>query len=392
MAKLVGIRVEVFSFGYGKRLFGFKKGDTDYRISLLPMGGYVKFLGEGMFEPGRELAPDDMMAKTRGQRFLVMAMGSIMNILLAIVIVAVINRHRRARARVPGPEAGHRLDRSRIPGGKGRPPDRRRDPEHQRPQGRDLERRRDRRRDQAGQGHHPGDPSGRRRSCRSSSGRNPSAATRWATPDSGQDPDPDPDGHGRLAGREGRAQAGDVIAAVDGEPVYFYKFIQIIEKNAGRRSSSPSSGERSRSRSPSPRSRKATSARSASSRKRNPSSEKYGFFAAIGESVQDNTEERLPGHPFPQGPVHRPGLDPSARRPARDRQLLLCRPPHGLAGHDELDRHHQPPARRPQPLSHPGFRRRPDLRPDPREHLPAGLQPQGPHRSGCRSGSSSSWS
>ncbi len=91
MAKLVGIRVEVFSFGYGKRLFGVKKGDTDYRVSLIPMGGYVKLLGEGLFEPGREVAPDDMMAKTRGQRLLVMAMGSIMNIVLAVVLVAVIN-------------------------------------------------------------------------------------------------------------------------------------------------------------------------------------------------------------------------------------------------------------------------------------------------------------
>jgi regulator of sigma E protease len=91
MAKLVGIRVEVFSFGYGKRLFGIKKGDTDYRISLLPMGGYVRMLGEGMFETGRELAPDDMMSKNRGQRFLVMVMGSVMNILLAIALVALIN-------------------------------------------------------------------------------------------------------------------------------------------------------------------------------------------------------------------------------------------------------------------------------------------------------------
>jgi regulator of sigma E protease len=90
-AKLVGIRVEVFSFGYGKRLVGFKKGGTDYRISLIPMGGYVKLLGEGMFEPGRELAPDDMMSKTRGARLLVMAMGSIMNVLLAVALVAVIN-------------------------------------------------------------------------------------------------------------------------------------------------------------------------------------------------------------------------------------------------------------------------------------------------------------
>jgi len=91
MAKLVGIRVEVFSFGYGQRLFGVKKGETDYRVSLIPMGGYVKMLGEGMFEPGRALAPDDMMAKPRWQRFLVMAMGSVMNILLAVVLVAVIN-------------------------------------------------------------------------------------------------------------------------------------------------------------------------------------------------------------------------------------------------------------------------------------------------------------
>jgi regulator of sigma E protease len=91
MAKLVGIRVETFSFGYGKRLFGFKKGNTDYRVSLIPMGGYVKLLGEGMFEVGREVAPDDMMAKNRGQRLLVMAMGSIMNIVLALVLVAVIN-------------------------------------------------------------------------------------------------------------------------------------------------------------------------------------------------------------------------------------------------------------------------------------------------------------
>jgi regulator of sigma E protease len=91
MAKLVGIRVEVFSFGYGKRLFGVRKGQTDYRVSLIPMGGYVKLLGEGMFEPARELAPDDMMAKPRWQRLLVMAMGSLMNIALAVALVAVIN-------------------------------------------------------------------------------------------------------------------------------------------------------------------------------------------------------------------------------------------------------------------------------------------------------------
>jgi regulator of sigma E protease len=46
VAKLCGVRVEVFSIGFGKRLFGFRHGDTDYRLSLLPLGGYVKMSGE----------------------------------------------------------------------------------------------------------------------------------------------------------------------------------------------------------------------------------------------------------------------------------------------------------------------------------------------------------
>jgi len=91
MGRLVGIRIEVFSFGFGKRLFGFKKGHTDYRISAVPIGGYVKFLGEGAYERGRTLEPDDFMAKTRWQRFLVLVMGSVLNILFAIIIFAVIN-------------------------------------------------------------------------------------------------------------------------------------------------------------------------------------------------------------------------------------------------------------------------------------------------------------
>jgi len=91
MAKLVRIRVEVFSFGYGKRLFGFKKGDTDYRLSMIPIGGYVKFPGEDALDQKRDIAPGDFLAAKRWQRFLVMLMGSIMNIILAIVLVAFIN-------------------------------------------------------------------------------------------------------------------------------------------------------------------------------------------------------------------------------------------------------------------------------------------------------------
>jgi regulator of sigma E protease len=55
------------------------------------MGGYVKLLGEGMFERGRPIEADDMMAKPRWQRLLVMVMGSVMNILLAVILVAFIN-------------------------------------------------------------------------------------------------------------------------------------------------------------------------------------------------------------------------------------------------------------------------------------------------------------
>ena len=91
MAKLMKVRVEVFSWGYGKRLFGFKKGETDYRVSLIPMGGYVKFSGEEAFDQEKKLAPHDFMAKKRWQRFLVLVMGSIMNIFLAVMLVFIIS-------------------------------------------------------------------------------------------------------------------------------------------------------------------------------------------------------------------------------------------------------------------------------------------------------------
>jgi regulator of sigma E protease len=45
-AKLCGVRVDVFSLGFGPRLFGVKRGDTDYRISALPFGGYVRMAGD----------------------------------------------------------------------------------------------------------------------------------------------------------------------------------------------------------------------------------------------------------------------------------------------------------------------------------------------------------
>src|SRR2546430_16959479 len=52
VAKLLGVRVEQFAIGFGKRLFGFRKGDTDYRINALPFGGSVKMSGENPVDEG----------------------------------------------------------------------------------------------------------------------------------------------------------------------------------------------------------------------------------------------------------------------------------------------------------------------------------------------------
>jgi regulator of sigma E protease len=80
------VRVDVFSLGFGKRLLGFRRGDTDYRISALPLGGYVKMAGENPME-ARTGDPSEFMSHPRWQRFLIAIAGPAMNILLAIGIV-----------------------------------------------------------------------------------------------------------------------------------------------------------------------------------------------------------------------------------------------------------------------------------------------------------------
>jgi regulator of sigma E protease len=82
-AKWFGVRVEVFSLGFGRRLFGFRKGDTDYRVSLIPLGGYVKMAGE-MFAGESEPQADHFTGRPRWQRLIVMVAGPAMNIALAI--------------------------------------------------------------------------------------------------------------------------------------------------------------------------------------------------------------------------------------------------------------------------------------------------------------------
>jgi len=86
VAKLFKVRVEVFSLGFGKRLLGFKRGDTDYRISLLPLGGYVKMAGENPME-ARTGDPGEFMSHPRWQRFLVAIAGPAMNIILAVAVL-----------------------------------------------------------------------------------------------------------------------------------------------------------------------------------------------------------------------------------------------------------------------------------------------------------------
>ncbi len=90
-AKLNKVKVEVFSWGYGKRLFGIKKGDTDYRVSIFPLGGFVKFSGEEAIGLERPLAPYDFLAKGRWQRFIIIFMGPLMNTVLAVVLFSFIN-------------------------------------------------------------------------------------------------------------------------------------------------------------------------------------------------------------------------------------------------------------------------------------------------------------
>jgi regulator of sigma E protease len=87
VAKLCKVRVEAFSIGFGPRLFGFKYGDTDYKVCLLPLGGFVKMTGEN---PGEEAQVDDPGAFTshpRWQRMLIGLAGPTANFILAFALM-----------------------------------------------------------------------------------------------------------------------------------------------------------------------------------------------------------------------------------------------------------------------------------------------------------------
>src|SRR6476619_5617917 len=85
-ARFFDVRVEAFSFGFGPRLFGFRKGETDFRFSAILFGGYVKMSGE---QPGEDTTNDPraFSSKPRWQRLIIAFAGPAMNIVLAVGIL-----------------------------------------------------------------------------------------------------------------------------------------------------------------------------------------------------------------------------------------------------------------------------------------------------------------
>lgn len=86
MAKAFGVRVLTFSLGFGKRIWGFERGGTEYRVSLVPLGGYVRLGGEEPDEVSDD--PAEFLNKPRWQRVLVYLAGPAMNVVLSILLIA----------------------------------------------------------------------------------------------------------------------------------------------------------------------------------------------------------------------------------------------------------------------------------------------------------------
>src|SRR5579871_5030479 len=85
-ARYFDVKVEAFSFGFGTRLFGFRRGETDYRFSLLPFGGYVKMVGEQATDDNAS-DPRSVLSKPRWQRMIIAFAGPIMNVVLAVGVL-----------------------------------------------------------------------------------------------------------------------------------------------------------------------------------------------------------------------------------------------------------------------------------------------------------------
>ncbi|MGE3189669.1 MAG: RIP metalloprotease RseP, partial [Vicinamibacterales bacterium] len=89
MARWHGVRVLTFSLGFGPKLFSTTRGDTEYCVSAIPLGGYVKMAGENP-EDERSGADDEYLSKSKWQRFQILIMGPAMNLILAVVLLAIV--------------------------------------------------------------------------------------------------------------------------------------------------------------------------------------------------------------------------------------------------------------------------------------------------------------
>jgi regulator of sigma E protease len=89
MARWHGVRVLTFSLGFGPKLLKVKRGDTEYAISAIPLGGYVKMAGENP-EDQRTGSSDEFLSKTKWQRFQILIMGPLMNLVLAVILMAIV--------------------------------------------------------------------------------------------------------------------------------------------------------------------------------------------------------------------------------------------------------------------------------------------------------------
>src|SRR5215469_9021443 len=92
IARLFKVRVDVFSIGFGPRLFGWKWGDTDWRLSALPLGGYVRMAGQDLSEVDSSDvaptgAPDELMSKPRWQRALIAFGGPAVNFIFPFLLL-----------------------------------------------------------------------------------------------------------------------------------------------------------------------------------------------------------------------------------------------------------------------------------------------------------------
>jgi regulator of sigma E protease len=89
MARRIGVRVLTFSLGFGPKILSVRRGDTEYCVSAIPLGGYVKMAGETP-EDARTGSADEFLSKSKWQRFQVLVMGPVMNLALAILVMAIV--------------------------------------------------------------------------------------------------------------------------------------------------------------------------------------------------------------------------------------------------------------------------------------------------------------